>query len=164
MLDSEEAAGKDALIAYIKRNAALIANRQRHAPLFVLFDWEASDQDLKKARAGYGAFADRMVDRMNAKHCDPKLSEDFAGIERFYPSKIMEEAHTSGEIIIGMVPGKPFSVAASQLKRAKGQLLSRLRQVKDAVQLRPLISVVGDVDAAIRAGSSLQPLLTGLTP
>jgi predicted ATPase len=161
-LDKDESGGKDALITYVRRHAALIANRQKHAPLVVLFDWELPEVELKKARTAYGPFADRFVARMEARHCDPYLSDEFAGVERFYPPQIIQDAHSAGEIVVGMSAGKPFSVSAGQLKKAKGPLLTRVLRVSDKTALRPLISVVQELDAAIRAAATSQPLLTGL--
>jgi hypothetical protein len=160
-LDESEGSGKDALIGYLRRNSALIGNRQRHAPLVVLFDWETSDQDLKKARVAYGLFADRLVARMDPKYCDQKLSEDFKGIERFYPPQIVEEAHGAGEIIVGIAVGKPFSISSSQLRGAKRALMGRVLRIADKTALRPLIDVLHQVDNSIRAVAGEQPLLTG---
>lgn len=161
-LDANESSGKDALNTYIKRNASLIANRQKHAPMLVMFDWEVSDQEVKKTRAVYGAFSDRLVMKMRDEHCDFMMGKDFSGIERFYPPQIIDEASVADEIMIAKATGKPFSVATSQLKPAKGKLLSRLLQVHDKTKLRPLIEVVKDIDNAIRAVATSQPILTGL--
>ena len=153
---SEEGAGKDAIIFYLKRNAGLAQNRPAEAPLLVLFDWETSDQEIKKAKAAYGLNADKYVTRMNPAYCDAKLGEDFKGIERFYPSAIIESAHKAEELIVGMVDGKPFSVSKSQLDMVKGKLLSRVVREKTPKKLEPLLRVLLDLERAIRGNGPIQ--------
>ncbi len=162
-LEDGESSGKDALVNYIRRNSRLISNRQRHAPLLALFDWEVSDQEIKRTRAAYGTFGDRFVIRANANHAESKMGADFLGIERFYPSDIIEEAYAAAEVNIAKSPGQPFSVSSSQLRQAKGKLLTRLLKVTDKNKLRPLIEIVRDIDRAIRSAATEQPLLTGLS-
>lgn len=161
-LEDGEASGKDALINYMRRNNQLISNRQKHAPLLALLDWEVSDQDIKRARAAYGAYGDRLVLRADQNHADTKMGSDFSGIERFYPIEIIEDAYSSNEINIGKASGQPYSVSSSQLRQAKGKLLTRLLKINDKNKLRPLIEIVKDIDRAIRATATNQPILTGL--
>lgn len=152
----ERGGGKDAVISYIRRNSGIIANRPSDAPFLVLLDWETSDQDLAKAREAYGEQGDRFVLRTDARFADPLLSEDFRGVERFYPAIVFSEAHAAGELILGTAPGRPYSISATQLKRAKGALLSRVLKINDPIVLESFHGVIGALNQAIRPSTPLQ--------
>lgn len=160
--ETEEYRGKDGIIGYLKRNTSLIKNRLPEAPLIVLLDWETSDQDMKKARNAYGENAERYVLRMNPDYCDKKLGKDFRGIERFYPPEIIENAHTAGEMIVGMKSDKPYSVSKSQLSAAKRRLLARLTSEKDRKKLQPLLSVLIEIERVTKGDSGIQISLPGM--
>lgn len=158
----ENAQGKNALIDYAKRYSKLIQNRPPDAPLILLFDWEVSDQDIKKAQAAYGSNSDVYVQRMNSQHCGQLLGQDFRGIERFYPSDLVKAAHDAGEITLGIRAGEPYSVSPTQLKRAKQQLLNRLKTERSQTKLEPLIRILKDLEAAVVQGNAAQRRLPGV--
>jgi hypothetical protein len=162
--DGEKGAGKDPMIQYLKRNAGLIPNRPREAPLIVLFDWEISDQDIKKARDAYGQGAADRVLRMDSTHCDPTMGEDFKGIERFYPPSLLLASHNDGECTVGIPskPGKVYTISKSELSKVKNRLLSRFKQEANLDSLRPLVSVLRDVERAVLAGRAIQQELPGV--
>ena len=147
---AEKGAGKDSILTYLKRHSALISNRPPGAPLVVVFDWEVSDDHLNQARSAYGAGADgtRRVVRMNSSYCDPRMSKNFKGIERFYPTRIVEDAVNADEFLAVVKTGKPISIAADQLSKAKRPLLNRLKQTTDQAELDPLVRVWKDIKAA----------------
>lgn len=146
---SERGAGKDSIIGYVKRNTSLIRNRPAEAPLLVLLDWDVSDQDLNKARQGYGADGDIRVLRMNASHCHNLMGPDFKGIERFYPPKIALASHENDECVVGMRRGRPYSISKSELERGKPYLTQRTLRVDKIDDLRPLFLVLQDVQNAL---------------
>lgn len=152
---AQRGGGRDQIVRWLRQNGGLIAHRPEMCPLIVLLDWETSDQDLESARAAYGGGGERLVLRMNSKYCDPGLSRDFHGIERFYPIGIVEEAANAGEFQIGRSSGEPLSISKSQLERAKGPLLRRLTEVKTPEELVTLERILREVRAAT-AGHPLQ--------
>ncbi len=160
--DVEKGAGKDPMIQYLKRHGGLVQNRPREAPLIVLFDWEVSKQDMKKARDAYGAGAGDRVIQMDESHCDPLVGKDFRGIERFYPPALIQASHEAGECVVGISKGKPFSISKSQLTEAKNRLAKRLQDETSLEELTPLVEVLKDIDAAVRSGRPRQQDLPGL--
>jgi hypothetical protein len=148
--------GKDAITQFLKTAKVFIRNRGKGCPFLVLADWDVSDQEMAKMRAAYGNEADRYVLRMDPELADPVMSEDFRGIERFYPPKVLYDADAAGELILGIKDGKPLSVSASQLQQAKGALSGRLRRVDEPELLKPLIQNLLLVTDAVNAESPLQ--------
>jgi len=158
----ERSGGKDKIIAFLKKSQGLVQNRSRQAPLFVLFDWEASKDELRRAKKAYGPGADDRVLRMNQEHCDPLLTKDFKGIERFYPPKVFRQAHDAGELTLGISNEKPYSVSQSQLKSEKGALRKRVLQIDSVDELKRLLKVVIDIENLLRHEYPVQIALTGL--
>jgi hypothetical protein len=160
MLDPEERGeGKDALVQYLKRNNALIANRQNDAPLIALFDWDITDQQLAQARSAYGARGSDYVLRMDVTHAEGRLGKDFHGIERFYPPRIVREAHEAGEMAVSFPKKGAYSVSKAELKRGKLLLLERLLKTSDPAELAPLARVLSDIDTAARQAQAEQRTL-----
>lgn len=153
---NESGGGKDAVAKYLRANTQLIAHRPHTAPLVVLFDWDVSNDAIAKARTAYGSEAERLVIRMDDSHCPSELGRTFKGIERFYPPKVIAEAHDADEIIVGMRTGRPYSVASDELSRGKRRLQARVLQVRDLGKLQPLLTVVRQVDSAARGPSGPQ--------
>lgn len=159
---AERGGGKDAITNYIKKHGGLLNNRPKEAPLMVMLDWEVSNDEVDKARKAYGTDGAIAVLRMNPAHCDPLMSEDFRGLERFYPPRIIREAASAGEFVIGEAQGKPLSISASQLSIAKQRLRSRVRACTQHADLPSLAAVVRDVDTAVTNMSSRQLVLSGV--
>jgi hypothetical protein len=147
---TEPSGGKDSIVSYLKRYQALITNRQPTAPLIVLFDWDISTVELDKARKAYGASGDERVIRMNYMHCDVFMGTDFKGIERFYPPRIVKEAHDASEFILGIADNKPYSIAKTQLEAGKHTLLKRYLRVTEPGELIFLVKVLQDVERAVK--------------
>jgi len=161
-LDSDEKrGGKDPIRSYLKRNAQIVANRPREAPLMVLLDWDVSTSELTAMADAYGVEGKASVLRMNSTYCDALLGEDFRGIERFYPPKIVSDAHSGGELVLGVAKGKPYSISPTQMKSAKYSLSRRLLRVTKVTELESLIAVVRDVDKAVRDRQQVQIAIPG---
>lgn len=146
---AEKGAGKDSIVAYLKRHAGLLPNRPQGAPLVVVFDWDVSDDALQQARLAYGAGGEKRVIRMDPTYCDARLGKNFRGIERFYPVPIIEQAIDNDEFMAAIRPHRPISIAADQLAKAKAPLCRRLLATQDATALEALLRVWRDVRAAI---------------
>jgi predicted ATPase len=155
---SEKGGGKDQLIKYIRGHQQLIQNRPPLAPLVVLFDWEVADAKIAQAREAYGRGGDRYVFRMDASLCHQQMGSTFRGIERFYPPRIVLEAHDADEMVVGIKQGRPYSVAASELARGKLRLMDRLLKTDNLNELLPLIRTLMEIDQRVRG--KLVPQLT----
>lgn len=153
---AQRGGGKDQIIKYLRANRSLIGNRPKSAPLVVLFDWEVSDSNLEQAREAYGVDGDRLVVRMDVEFCRAELGRTFKGIERFYPPRIIVEAHEADEMVVGIRPGKPYSVAAEELSKGKSRLLERLVRVDDLSELEPLVRTVVALANLVRGPASVQ--------
>ena len=147
----EPSGGKDSIVSYLKRNNAMIGNRPREAPLIVLLDWEVSSVEMKRAQQAYGTRGSDHVLKMNHQYCDNLMGPDFKGIERFYPPRIVQEAHTAGRVVVGIAPNKPYSISKAQLDQAKYGLLQRFKTITDSRELAPLEKVLRDVQSAIQS-------------
>ena len=161
-LDPEERGdGRDSIIKYVRQNSSLIANRPQGSPFFVLLDWDSSDQVMLRAKEAYGELADRFVVRMNSDYCEVALGPDFKGIERFYPSRVVREAHDAEEMLVGMSGSRPYSVSKDQLGKSKRALQSRLQAIDCVEELQPLLRVLVDLETRLRQDSPLQVSIPG---
>lgn len=158
----EKGGGKDLIIKYLRSHSKLIPNRPKTAPFIVLFDWDVSETQLASARKIYGENADRFVLKMNEELCPFELGRTFKGIERFYPPRIILEAHEDDEIIVGQKAGRPYSVAPEELSRAKRKLLDRFLRVKKSEDIRPLLETLVELDNLVRGESEAQLRLPGI--
>ncbi len=161
---TEKRGGKDKIVTFLKNSLGLVQNRAKEAPLIVLLDWEVSDQDLKKTRDAYGSGGDRYVLRMNASHCNSLMGSDFKGIERFYPPECVIDAHSAGELILGVRSGKPYSISKEQLESGKGHLRRRVLGIDDLSKLAELSHLVVEVDQTWRQQGQVQMTIPGIAP
>lgn len=160
---SETRAGKDKVISFLKQCRGMIQNRLPEAPFLVLFDWDATEDDLNKAKKAYGSGAERFVLRMNERRCDPRLGKSFRGIERFYPYEIIMEAHEAGEIVIG-VPrksGHPCSIAAEELSKGKNIMHNKILRINSIDRIKGLVGVLADITSILNEGCEAQTSLPG---
>ena len=100
---------------------------------------------------------------------DPSLRPDelgttSRGIERFYPPRVVAEAHESDEMLVGMKPNKPYSVAADELSRGKRRLLDRLLMTSNPDELKPLVETVVNPDNLVRGPATPRLALPGIMP
>lgn len=158
----EKSGGKDKIISFLKNSLGMVQNRTREAPLIVLLDWEVSKNDLTNARAAYGSGGDKFVHLMSEAHCNSQLGKDFKGIERFYPSEVIVDAHQAGELIVGIQKGKPFSVSQSQLSSGKYALKCRVLKINSIKKLKELVKVLMDIDQIYRQDGKAQLTLPGI--
>lgn len=159
---SERGGGKDQLIRYLRANSRLISNRPKSTPLIALLDWEVADTTLAQARGAYGQGADRFVVRMDQSLCPRELGPTFRGIERFYPPRVVSEAHAADEVLVAIKVGSPYSVAADELSRGKNHLLNRVLQVSELQELCPLVETVMQLDNLVRGPATPQLVLPGM--
>jgi len=142
---AETGGGKDAITKYLSLHGALINNRPKESPLLVLLDWETSDQELRKARAAYGEDGDDRVLRADAAYCNGEVGRDFRGIERFYPTHVVEAAVQAGELAAARNAEGIWTVSKAELARAKWPLLVRLQEEASLEDLGGLPEVLSDV-------------------
>jgi len=164
-LDPEEnRGGKDKIISFLKNSLGLVKNRAKEYPLLVLLDWEVSDQDLKRTQDAYGPDGKKYVLRMNQAYCNPLISADFKGIERFYPPHVFIDAHQAGEIILGVQKGRPYSISKVQLDAGKHHLKQRVLKIDSLADLNELLHVLHDIEQTWRLKGQAQLILPGITP
>ncbi|GGA73614.1 hypothetical protein GCM10011521_09660 [Arenimonas soli] len=152
-IESGEPTGLDAFAPYLKNNQKLLSKRQKDAPLIILLDWEASNEQLKKIRLAYGDGSEDYVVRCNRTFVNPLLGESFRGLERYYPEVVIKSAHEAGELVVGFPkdPGCPWSVAAGELSRAKSRLAKR---VTTLVRPEALSNLYGVLQQVVEASSA----------
>ncbi len=156
---SERRGGKDKIITFLKNSHGLIQNRSKQSPLFVLLDWDVSNNDMNKAKNAYGEGGTKYVLRMNKSHCDPLLGKNFFGIERFYPPNIFVDAHNVGDLILGMADNKPYSISKDQLEQAKGILRKKVLEINSLDELKPLSLLLMDIEGIYRSDNPAQMTL-----
>jgi len=164
LVEKETRGGKDKIVRFLKDSHGLVQNRSRGAPLIVVLDWEVSAQDLRRARDAYGREGDRFVRAMPAEYCNELMGTDFKGIERFYPPRIVEEAHQAGELVVGIQPREPYSVSTDQLRRGKGALRERVLAVDAIAELKELAHVIMDIERVYRQEGPVQLRFEGIEP
>jgi len=89
---TEQRAGIDKIIDYLKKHSRFIHNRPVNSPLMILFDYDIEDDKLNKAQGFYGKNNKKRVQKMNINHADSKVSNVVRGIERFYPKDVFLSA------------------------------------------------------------------------
>ena len=156
---AQKGSGKSQIITWLRQSGGLISHRPFGCPLVVVFDWDISDMELEKARGAYGKGGERYVLRMDLQHADPALSEDFRGVERFYPLRIVLDAASAGEFQIGQSPDEPISISKRQLDKAKGPLLRRLLEIEEPDDVVHIGRVLDDIGNAISAHPQLDLVL-----
>ena len=151
-IDAEEPrGGVDVLVNFLRRSQKLIPNRPAGAPLIVLVDWDVPDNDLNKLRSAYGPGGDKAVHRMNPKHADPALGEDFRGIERFYSAAVVESAVSDGTLVAAKDKSGVLSISKSKFEPAKATLREAMLKEASPARLKPLASVVADVQRCVES-------------
>lgn len=153
-LESGEGAGVDTQISYVKRNSTLIHRRPAAAPFLVLVDWDVPNLKINQLRTAYGDHGDRYVIRADASLTTSVLGESFRGIERFYPSNVIRDAHDAGELSVAFPTNnaRPWSVSKDELDAAKGKLMKRVLTLNSPTQFENLSKLV---DTVYRASTSI---------
>lgn len=165
-LEAGEGSGVDAQIAYVRKNASLIHRRPSESPFLVLVDWDVSDQKLQSLKSAYGKNSERYVVRAPSELCAKVMGDSFKGIERFYPEKLIRDAHNSGELSVAFPVDatRPWSINKDELDAAKGALMKRVLAVSGVAELGRLPALVEAVNAASSSVANEQlSLLAGLS-
>ncbi|MEZ4501660.1 MAG: AAA family ATPase [Dehalococcoidia bacterium] len=142
--------GVDSIIGYLKHFSGLIPNRPKSAPFLVLLDWEVEEQKVGQARQAYGAGGAARVLVGDPTLADPRMTDDFAGIERFYPPSVWEDAEGAGEVKLLRTKGSDeLGIRVSQLRAAKSAVRSRVLDLDSASDAPSLAALVDQVLAAV---------------
>lgn len=155
---SEKRGGDKKIISFLSRNKKMIKNRQMSAPLIVMLDWDVSDTDLNKARSAYGDGGKRFVLRMNVESSNPRLSNDFKGIEKYFPEKVFLKAHDNEDVVVGISATKPLSISQSQLNGGKRIFCDLVKEIEDINELEYLITLTEQVNALLSMNNEQQSL------
>jgi len=142
--------GADQIIAYLKKFGGLISHRRPTAPLIVLLDYDVSDKQLDDARKAYGTGAATRVIRADPIAADPSVTEDFTGIERFYPTSVLEAADAAHEIDLLRSKHNPLlRVRKKSFDSAKAALRARILRASDIDDVPELSRLIDQVRAAM---------------
>lgn len=157
-MDEAESAGVDALQSYLKKNQKLISRRQPDAPLIVLVDWDVSDEQMARLRVSYGAGGADYVVRSDKIFANKRLGESFRGIERYYPEQVIQASHDGGECVVGFPANRDgsWSISASELRKAKSRMASRIVRLDKPEQFTHLLGVLKQVVDASSAYATKQ--------
>ena len=151
--------GVGELKTYIKQRAGAIKTRPANSSVFVLLDWEESNQV-----AGIQRFVSQpqlIVQAWPSKDANPKLDESFKGIERFLSDRIVQIAADRCSAISTTGSGQrtvqqgQYAVVKSELRRAWESDF----RVEDLHWMRPMLeSLLGALGVAV------PPVLSALFP
>jgi hypothetical protein len=96
--------GVDELKEYVKQHAAAIKSRMKRAPVLVALDWDSVGKKPQFERWFKEGDPFAVVE-WQENEGNPKLSKRFRGIEKFFPSRIVQEAIQGGAEILERASG-----------------------------------------------------------
>lgn len=147
-LDPDVAEGVSGIVALLERSKTFRPMRRRDMPLLVLLDWDVSNEEVARIRTAYGSDGDRFVIRASKTMANPRLDDDWKGIERFYPLSAIQASIDGDDIQVAAHPRKPWSISASALRRSKGVLCSRVKEIVKPDDIPSLIELLKEVRTA----------------
>lgn len=154
-LDPDVSEGVSGIIALLDRSKRTRLLRRKDMPILVLLDWDVSNQELALVKTAYGTDGERFVIRASKDLANPRLGEDWRGIERFYPLSLIQASIDNDEIQVATHSRKPWSISASALHRSKGVLCAQLKNITSASDLPFLARVLEELHAsALKARDS----------
>lgn len=87
--------GVENTIKYIKDNVAAIRARGRRAPVVLVLDWDAWSK-IDSVKKLFGSTDPFLAFAWPESAANPILDQRFRGLERFFPTRIIEEAENQG--------------------------------------------------------------------
>jgi hypothetical protein len=154
-LDPNVAEGVSGIIALLDSSRRTRPLRRKDMPILVLLDWDVSDKELSQAKTAYGTDGDRFVLRASKELANPRLGEDWRGIERFYSLPIIQASIDNDDIQVATHPRKPWSISATALHRGKGVLCAQLKSASTSGELPFLTRLLDELrTAALKARDS----------
>lgn len=150
-LDPAVGDGADSVASYLQKFGNLWEKRPPDSPLLVLFDWDTSSNSpaARRATKVFGNQAEDRVFVMDPAGTDPEMSEQWRGIERFYPAEFIERAKRDGVVNAGRDDTSKWLITQSELSKAKRPLSERLCRSSDPDDFQYLKRVLQEVDARI---------------
>lgn len=81
--------GESYLFEYLKANESILKNRAEGAGIIAVFDWDVDEKNINKLRK-YIAYPN-LIYRFQKADSNPELDKSFRGIEKFYPTDLIND-------------------------------------------------------------------------
>jgi AAA domain, putative AbiEii toxin, Type IV TA system len=113
--------GVETIIKYARDRAAAIRTRDQSAPVIVLLDWDAS-QRVSAVSQPFDAADPFKALAWEEPGANPELGSGFHGIERFYPTSLIEKAADEESIALARTETGEVVVTSDIYRRLKSAL------------------------------------------
>lgn len=166
-LDPAVPDGADNLTSYLQKFGRLWEKRPPESPVIVLFDWDRNQsQSVDRAKHVFGDQAELRVCVMDASKANPSMTDQWAGIERFYTPEFIELAQSNGVVSCARDQDGNWLIRRNELRKAKGPLADLLcasAKPRDFGSLRTILQGIEASVAALTAGyyQTALPLTAG---
>lgn len=125
--------GGSQLARLLEGSLHLIRHRKPKHGVLGVFDWDTAESDLKFLRKNIPS--NNHIYKFDTKHANPDLDEKFRGVERYYPTSVVERVknqHTNPNIIFdrgSKVSGGRYSCdTGDKYKKVKHELYQAMKQ------------------------------------
>lgn len=147
--------GLSKIAPYLQQHQRFVAARSLGAPVIVVVDWNAKDNDVQRIADSLLCHTTSAVIRMDESDSDPQLGRQFTGIERFLSSRFIEYGDQRGWYVLQAPAhrGGPYSVDRREFGDAKVKLadyFDRHATQDDLTHLEPLLQRIEEVVSAAR--------------
>lgn len=147
MLDNGKTGGVEELRNYLITNKDALQTRSKGAPVVVILDWDAKSK-LNSFKSILDDIHRYQVFVMKEENANPELDSSFRGIERFYPTWVIEK----GESIIGGAIAKKSNGQYCVVKDKTGEFKKEAnnlinKECKTSDEYRYLVNFINEVNA-----------------
>lgn len=165
-LSGEASGGSSKIAPFLDRLGPLIACRPPEGPVIALLDWNENDRRLQEIEGALSVHSTSHAIRMAEDKTNPELDQQFTGIERYLPTKMIEVGHDRGwyELKTPKDADRPYTVDRSEFDGAKARLASYFEEAAtetDLTFLKPIVQAIKrTIDAANQSQSQEEPDVT----
>ena len=89
-LSGSQLKGDSQLLAFLKANLHILKNRAINCGVYAIFDWESNKQPINQLSKNVSA--PNVIYQFDENDVNPLLNKTFHGIERYYPTNIVQMA------------------------------------------------------------------------
>ena len=127
--ESNSTGGTADTLNYLKQNRAAVISRPFDSPIIVVLDWETKLNLVDKYERVLQGHKSSQVMTCDVVLSNPELDDSFAGIEKFYSTRVIEHAGDQGwlELARPVKASSLFSVQPRSLKDGKAKVADYLR-------------------------------------
>lgn len=139
LTEGKKTGGVDDIKNYVVSNIGAIKSRPSNAPVIVLLDWESKSK-VRGFRNLFDSDDPFKVEVWPEELANPKLEKKFRGIERFYPTHLIEFAKKAGACIVETQGGQfvPYD-KYGDTKKLLSLLVPEYLQIEDVQGIKPFI-------------------------